>query len=935
VIPLLLLAAGPAAAAAPAGEEPSAPQVEPGHDVERGPLGEGEQLRRWTALETAEIEALDPTYRHWVERIRAGFADKRIMRLYWFFRSRLDPFDRPVPAGWRAAGLAVLRDEARNRRLTAAFEEARRGDAVSPPTGAVAAAADLLRDGGTEDGALASGGISSHGVWVPVGPFNIPGRMTGLDGPRSDPDTLYAAAADGGVWRTRDGGSTWETLTDFEATLSGGSILLDPTDPDVIYFGTGEGNGAIDNYPGIGVLRSRDGGKTWAASNTFSSVVRALAMHRSDPDRIYAAGADGCYVSDDAGANFTRLEGGGLPDNGGASDVLVRPDDPDWVYCAIWGGSAPGIHRSTDGGQTWSQLTHGFPEAGGRISLAISRGHPEVLVAGTDVSAGRVYRTTDGGDTWTALEGDYEGYCGGQCWYDNVVGVDPADPEVIYAGGIHTWRSLNGGLTWSRISSSAGGHGTPNYVHVDQHDIFTPRAGEIILANDGGIYRSTNHGTNWTEWSQGMDTTQYYGICRHSTDPGWAFGGTQDNGSHRRRPGDQPEWQQVLGGDGGMCMSGRPGSNIIVGEYQNLNIQRSTNDGASFSSANGGIDGQEPHPWVGILVADPSDRDHMWTATSKVYRSLDGRQTSWVPVSWSLYYGRSVSALEVAPSDSNRVYVGYDYGGLYRSTDALAPSPGWTDVRDAGQMPMRSVRRLRAHPGDADMVYAVFAGYGSGRIWKSGDGGGSWTEVTGDLPDVPVNDLVIDGDHPDTLLAATDLGVFRTDDDGSTWYGFSPGLPTAASIEFTFDRTAGTLRLGTHGRSMWEWQPASDTPTAVPDGRNVPGSSMTVEKIGETQMRVHWDVRTCTAWDYNLFYGDLELVAGFDYAGAECGLGTSGRADLPLPATPSGSAYFLIAATDGQGGEGPHGHDGEGDLRPAHGVGLCELTTQVTGATCP
>ena len=144
-------------------------------------------------------------------------------------------------------------------------------------------------------------------------------------------------------------------------------------------------------------------------------------------------------------------------------------------------------------------------------------------------------------------------------------------------------------------------------------------------------------------------------------------------------------------------------------------------------------------------------------------------------------------------------------------------------------------------------MYAVLAGFGAGKIWKSTNGGAGWTDHTGDLPNVPVNDLVIDGDNPGTLLAATDLGVFRSDDDGATWYGFSIGLPTVASIEFTYEPTSGALHLGTHGRSLWEWQAASETPVAVPDGVVVPGTPLRVEKLGAGTMRVHWDVRACTA----------------------------------------------------------------------------------------
>ena len=324
----------------------------------------------------------------------------------------------------------------------------------------------------------------------------------------------------------------------------------------------------------------------------------------------------------------------------------------------------------------------------------------------------------------------------------------------------------------------------------------------------------------------------------------------------------------------------------------------------------------------------------MWTGTDRVYRSLDARATDWVRVSGPLYANLSVSALEVAPTNSEAVFVGFSGGGLFKTTNGLDSTVQWANKRGAA-MPTRGVRRIRIHPDDENMVYVVFSGFGSGKIWKSTNGGDSWTDQTGDHPDVPINDLLIDADNPGTLLSATDLAVYRSDDDGTTWYGFSTGLPTAAAIEFTYSRDTGKLRVGTHGRSMWDWQPSSETPTAVPDGAAVPGAQMTVARIGETDMRVYWDVRSCTAVEYNLFYGDLDDVAARTYSGAECSLGTAGQADVPLPSTASGSAFFVIAASDGMGTEGPHGFDTAGDPVPANGIGFCGITNQDSLVTCP
>lgn len=922
----------------PAERSGTSGKANPGEDVEGGPITEGEYFRRVTDISPAEIEAADPAFRHLVDLIRTGQADKRIMRSYWFYRWRLEPFDRPFPENWRDHGLAILEDRARTAAAASSFLANRprqQDESSGTSTWDIGA--------GENDGpSIAAGpGVSPNGLWTAVGPFNVAGRTTGLDRHPDHADTLYASVADGGLWRTTDRGQTWTPLTDFEETLSGGSVVVDPTDPDTIYFGTGEGGIHVDNYPGIGVLRSVDGGTTWTASNEFSSGVRRLAIHPSEPTRIYAAGDTGCFLSTDSGTTFNVIDAPGLPTGDKASDVIIRPDNPDWVYCAIWGGSNGGVYRSTDRGANWTFLDNGLPVGLGRVALAISRSNPDILIAGTEYGSGWIYKTDDGGDSWYRPISDGSlAYCGSQCWYNNAVGIDPVNSDILYAGGISAHKSIDGGVTWSNMSSG---------VHVDQHAIFTPTGGEVILANDGGIYHSNNHGGSWSEWSLGMDTTQFYGICRHETDDDWAMGGTQDNGTIRLRQSDG--WREVMGADGGMCVAGPGSTGIMLAEMQNHAVRRSTNGGESWYGAEDGIGEDEPRPWVGILAVDPSDRNNMWTATNDVYRSMDAKTSSWARVGDNINCDtlgcKTVSAIEVAPSDSNIVYVGFRAfapyppiyqgarGGVFRSANALDSAVTWTNLT-GDSFPYRSVRNMAVHADDPNIVYVVFAGLGSGKVWKTADGGVTWADHTGDLPDIPVNDILVDADNSGTLLAATDLGVFRSDNDGVNWYGFSAGLPRAAAIEFTYNRDTGKVRIGTHGRSIWEWRPSgSGPPVGVPDGDQVPGTPMIVAKLSETTMRVSWDVTTCAGADYNLFHGDLDDIASLSYAGAECDLGGTGQADVPLPDTPSGNSFFVIASDNNAGTEGGHGYDSEGTPRSTDGIGFCSITYHDSLATCP
>jgi hypothetical protein len=253
-------------------------------------------------------------------------------------------------------------------------------------------------------------------------------------------------------------------------------------------------------------------------------------------------------------------------------------------------------------------------------------------------------------------------------------------------------------------------------------------------------------------------------------------------------------------------------------------------------------------------------------------------------------------------------------------------------------MSTSSIRRIRVHPDDPDIAYAIFAGFGSNRLWKTIDGGANWVIHTGDLTNVPINDIVIDADSAGTLIVATDLGVYRSDNDGVNWYSFSNGLPHAAGIMFTYNRVTGKLRLGTHGRSMWDWQPSAAQPTPVPNGDSIPGAPLRLDRQADGDLLLRWDVTACTGADHNLFYGDLTAVAGLVYDGAICSIGNSGQHAFSAPVTTSGNAYFLLASDDGASVEGSHGDQrvsGTVGQRTANGIGLCSVASQVSTPTCP
>src|SRR5690606_2744043 len=387
------------------------------------------------------------------------------------------------------------------------------------------------------------------------------GRLTAIAVHPSDPNVIYIGGAQGGVWKTTNGGANWTPLTDHECSLAMGWIVLDPVDPDIVYAATGEQHFSSDSYYGCGVLRSTDGGATWTqlgaevfdVATTTSGGVR-IARIVLDPRTagstanatLHVAAENGVWKSTDGGVSWTRTLAAGTTGPAPATDLVMHPSDPDVLYAALGrvaGDAANGVYRSTDAGATWMKLDNGFPSADvGRINLAIAPSQPSILYAsiqnafeqpraGDDGTLLGIYKSTDGGASWALASSTPS--CNTQCWYDMALAVHPHSPDTVLFGGVPLYRSTDGGRTFQTVGTGAGGS-----VHVDQHvivyDPSDPRT--VYVGNDGGIYRSREGGAagTWESLNSDIAITQFYaGIGLHPTDPDIVLGGTQDNGTLR------------------------------------------------------------------------------------------------------------------------------------------------------------------------------------------------------------------------------------------------------------------------------------------------------------------------------------------------------------------------------------------------------------------
>lgn len=683
--------------------------------------------------------------------------------------------------------------------------------------------------------ALAMGGHASAQQWVSLGPAPITsngytGRIAAVAASRTTPGKVYIGAADGGVWRSLNGGASWTPIADGLPTTAIGAIAMDPTDDNVLIVGTGEANFANHSRYGVGIFRTADGGLTWqhvGASEFAGRCFSKIVVAPSSPEVVYAAvttaggfpalaaakghpganGPVGVFKSVDRGVTWTQVGVGGPP--GGlpalsATDLAVDPTNADVVYAAmghIFGSTQNGIYKSTDAGTTWTKLAGGLPVSNvGRISVAVAPSNPNRMyalvtnpadAAGNNAGTLGGFRSDNAGATWTTVPvGSIQSTYG---WYLSHVSVHPTNADVVFMGGLELRRSSNGGTTWSTV--------TP--PHVDMHAMDWDSAGGVLSGNDGGIFRSTNLGSTWLPLNAGLGIIQHYaGFSTHPTDPNIMLGGMQDNGSVIRNAGGTA-WTFVSGGDGGWTQINQGNPQIMFTESQGTgNLYRSTNGGGSFATSATGIVTSDRNCFMPPHLADPNNAARAIYGTHRVYESLNSG-ASWAPISGDLTGGGSaaIRSLAIAPSSSSYVYAATNDGRVLVSRDrgvsfslVATGNPGWP----------RCTRELAVHPSAPETVYLAGARFGVPHVRRSINGGTTWTTLDGDLPDVPVNTVGVDA-RPATpvLFAGADDGLYVSASDGGQWRRFGCGLPAAPVIDVQIDTGRERVVVATQGRGVW------------------------------------------------------------------------------------------------------------------------------------
>jgi photosystem II stability/assembly factor-like uncharacterized protein len=661
--------------------------------------------------------------------------------------------------------------------------------------------------------------------WESVGPSNIGGRVTSLACHPTHPERIWAGSAGGGIWQSNDAGQTWRSVWNDQDVLNVGSLALDRNNPDVIYCGTGEANLSLDSYPGVGLYRSTNAGQSWQllAPSDKTGLPRRIGVIAIDPfdskhllvggvgyGEVSQTGRDfgGLYVSTDGGVTWARQTFVSA-NNYWCHSVVFHPKTRGTIYATFTEqGARNGIWRSTDGGKSWAQLTKGLPDAPrfGRTSLAISPSKPDVLYAfAQDEASGSqdrllgVFTTANGGNTWRSVGGSHFAE-EGQISYGNTIAVHPTDPNFVICGGVDLHLSRNGGKTWRQATFWDSDRGKPDYAHADHHALLMPAAvpGRIYDANDGGMDVSEDTGSTWANRSNGLAVTMFYDLDVAQTNGLIFGGGAQDNGTLVTTNGAAGGFFELLGGDGGWIVFDPKNAGHVYASYYNLHIFR-FRGGASTEVSPPASEAEQNSVWMAFITMDPSNPNTVFTGSTRVWRTRDDA-ASWTPVSPPL--DRSpVTAIEVAPADPKRVYVGTENGGLFRS---LNGGDSWSPNISGSVLPGHTITRLVTHPQDAKLVYATVANFGHPHVFRSRDGGTTWEDVDrGQLPDVPHHAALIRPDEPGKVYVGNDAGVFILDVQSGGWANLTKNLPNAMVIDLVYHLKDGTLSAATYGRSIW------------------------------------------------------------------------------------------------------------------------------------
>jgi hypothetical protein len=639
------------------------------------------------------------------------------------------------------------------------------------------------------------------------GQFLKSGRLNFVTLHPAGSNTLWVGAPAGGLWKSTDGGTNWTTNTDQLSVNGCSDLAIDPTNYNIMYLATGDGNAG--DTRSIGVLKSINGGATWSVTGltnpvTNNFLIRRLIINPTNTQILLAATTAGIYRTANGGTSWT------LVSSGTAHDLEFKPGNSNVVYA---GGTS--FRLSTDGGLTFTVINSGIPTTGvNRMAVAVTphdANYVYVLASNSSNSGFQgFYRSTNSGATFSLMAStpNLLGWSntgndvGGQGWYDLCTAASPLNKDEVVVGGVNVWRSTNGGSTWSLYGHWVGS-GAP-FTHADHHDLEYDNAGNLFNANDGTVYKRV--GASWQEISGLMNISQIYKFGLSTLTANKWISGHQDNGTSIWTG---TSYNAELGGDGMDCFFDRTNDNNVFGEYQNGSLQRSTNAGLNWSAATTGLSGTSP--WVTIWKQDPVAANVLYVGRTDLFKSTN------LAVSWStltpIPAAGTIREFAIAPSNNQIIYV-LKSNGIYKTTDGGGT---WSNV--TGTVPVASAlpEFICIDPTDANNAWVVLGGYSNGnKVFVTTNGGTTWTNYTANLPNIPGNCLIYQPGTNDRIYVGMDVGVYYRDNGHANWTLYNLGLPNVPVSDFEISPASPTLlHVSTYGRGIWVADLFSSAPLPV------------------------------------------------------------------------------------------------------------------------
>jgi hypothetical protein len=706
--------------------------------------------------------------------------------------------------------------------------------------------------------------------WEWLGPGNVGGRIRSILVHPTATNIMWIGSVGGGVWKTTNSAASWFPCDDWMANIAIGCMVLDPTDPNVLYAGTGEDFPVNNAIPGAGVFKSIDGGSNWTRlTNTSYALldnINRLAICPTNHLILLAATGNGLWHSDDGGTNWTQTY-----TNAAVKQVAFHPTDGSR---AIATPDGLGLY-STNGGLAWTPAT-GLATTG-RIEFAYAPSSPNLVYASQDTNGGSLFLSTNGGVTYTLKNTGQTNLANGQGDFDNCIWVDPTNPTNLIIGGVDLFRSTNGGMTLTPMSDWNFGPGNNRNVvtsaHADHHAIVSASGFNgvnnttVFFGNDGGLACATNVYTvtttnGWSFLNNNLGITQLYGAAANPT-TFTTVCGNQDNGSTSRTATSGTTWITWSEGDGGFCAADPTDPNYFYGEYINLQIYRSSNGAVSESAITttntlpdagvpAGYDEEDPNAptaanFIAPFILDPNNPNTMLAGGSNLWRSVNVKAAEPTSVTWTNIKSGAdttnfISAIAVAKGNSDIIWVGHNESEVYSTTNGTATNPTWTQkYLNTPNLPSRVCTRLAIDPNNSSIVYATFGGFSTNNVYRTTDDGLTWTNIAGGLPAAPVYSIVIAPFNSSYLYVGTEVGIFGSANSGASWSPANEGPANVQVQELFWARNY--LYAATHGRGAYRialGPPTVVVSPAVATGYRGFKFTFTASAIGTPTLNYQW-----------------------------------------------------------------------------------------------